>query len=97
MAQDILRDCPVIAVPSVGQHLWLKLPEPWRREDFVSETRQRGIMLTGADVFMVGRGATPHAVRVGISMPQRRDDVRHGLEVIAELLMNPVGASLSVV
>jgi hypothetical protein len=30
-------------------------------------------------------------------MPQRRDDVRHGLEVIAELLMNPVGASLSVV
>jgi DNA-binding transcriptional MocR family regulator len=84
-------------VPSVGQHLWLKLPEPWRREDFVSETRQRGVMLTGADVFMVGRGAAPHAVRVGLSMPMRREDVRHGLEVIAELLMSPAGASLSVV
>jgi DNA-binding transcriptional MocR family regulator len=97
MAQEILRDCPVIAVPSVGQHLWLKLPEPWRREDFVSETRQRGVMLTGADVFMVGRGAAPHAVRIGLSMPTRREDVRHGLEVIAELLMSPAGASLSVV
>ena len=91
MAQEILRDCPVIAVPSVGQHLWLKLPEPWRREDFVSETRQRGVMLTGADVFMVGRGAAPHAVRVGLSMPTRREDVRHGLEVIAELADEPGG------
>jgi DNA-binding transcriptional MocR family regulator len=97
MAQEILRDCPAIAVPSVGQHLWLKLLEPWRREDFVSETRQRGVMLTGADVFMVGRGAAPHAVRIGLSMPPRREDVRHGLEVIAELLMSPAGASLSVV
>ena len=57
----------------------------------------RGVILTGADVFMVGRGAAPHAVRVGVSMPARREEVRHGLEVIADLLTSPASASLSVV
>ena len=38
------------------------------------------------------------AVRVGLSMPMRREDVRHGLEVIAELRDEASGrASLSVV
>ena len=97
LAAEILRDGPAVAVPSVGQHLWLKLPDPWRREDFVAETRSRGIILTGADVFMVGRGAAPHAVRVGLSMPARREDVRHGLEVIADLLCSPAGATVSMV
>ncbi|EWY38938.1 transcriptional regulator [Skermanella stibiiresistens SB22] len=97
LTADVLRDGPAVAVPSYGQHLWLKLPEPWRREDFVAEARARGIIVTGADVFTVGRGAAPHAVRIGISMPERREDLRHGLEVLADLLASPVGASVSMV
>jgi len=45
--------------------------------------------VTGADAFMVGRAAAPHAVRIGLCMPARREDLRRGLEILGETLASP--------
>src|SRR5262249_58990543 len=47
-------------------HLWLHLPEPWRSETFTAAARQRGVAITPAQAFLVGRAATPDAVRVSL-------------------------------
>ena len=97
IAREILGDDPAVVAPSAGQHLWLKLPEPWRREEFVAEALRRGVAVTGADAFMVGRAAAPHAVRISLCMPAHREDLRRGLRTLAETLASPVTAGLSIV
>lgn len=82
---------------SAAQHLWLVLPEPWRREDFVGEARRRGVIVTGADAFAVGRASAPHAVRVGLCMPRSRDEAARGLRALADALDAPAAAMLSIV
>lgn len=67
-------------------HVWLRLPEPWRSGDFVEQARQRGVQVTGAEVFAVGREAIPHAVRLGIAAPASRDALCRGLGILREIL-----------
>jgi DNA-binding transcriptional MocR family regulator len=67
-------------------HVWLPLPEPWRSGDFVEQARQRGVQVTGAEVFAVGREAIPHAVRLGIAAPASHDALSRGLGVLREIL-----------
>ncbi|HLZ68221.1 MAG TPA: PLP-dependent aminotransferase family protein [Aliidongia sp.] len=45
-------------------HLWLPLDERWRASEFVTEARRRGIAVTGANAFTVGRVASMNGVRV---------------------------------
>jgi DNA-binding transcriptional MocR family regulator len=67
-------------------HVWLRLPEPWRSGDFVEQASQRGVQVTGAEVFAVGREAIPHAVRLGIAAPASHDALCRGLGVLREIL-----------
>ncbi|WP_085552764.1 aminotransferase-like domain-containing protein [Azospirillum agricola] len=96
LARSILPVETVYGHPA-AQHLWLVLPEPWRREDFVLETRRRGVIVTGADAFAVGRASAPHAVRVGLCMPGTRDEAARGLRAIADSLEAPASAMMSIV
>ncbi len=64
-------------------HLWLQLPEPWRSETFADEARRRGVAVTPAQAFLVGRIATPHAVRVCLGTPPDRDQLEKALQVLA--------------
>lgn len=95
LARQILPADAVQGHPN-GQHLWLVLPEPWRRDDFVAEARQRGVSVTGADVFAVGRISAPHAVRVSLCMPKTRDEVARGLRILLDALDAP-STALSIV
>lgn len=70
-------------------HLWLPLPEPWRREDFTRALLGRGVRVTPADAFAVARGDTPHAVRICIGGQERPEVLEQGLRVIANLLAEP--------
>ncbi|WP_044564659.1 PLP-dependent aminotransferase family protein [Azospirillum sp. B4] len=70
-------------------HLWLSLPEPWRREDFARALISRGVRITPADAFAVARGDTPHAVRVCIGGVERTDVLEQGLRTLANLLAEP--------
>jgi DNA-binding transcriptional MocR family regulator len=77
--------------------LWLQLPEPWRSETFAEEARRRGVLVTPAQAFVVGRGATPHAVRVCLGAPAERAELERGLRVLAAILETTPDASLAVV
>ncbi|MCP3959889.1 MAG: PLP-dependent aminotransferase family protein [bacterium] len=77
-------------------HVWLPLPRPWRADDFVLQARRRGVGVTGAETFVVGRATAPHAVRVCLGTPTSREEVERGLGLLAEMLAGApeVGASI---
>jgi DNA-binding transcriptional MocR family regulator len=51
----------------------------------VAQSRQRGLLIAGAEAFAVGRDVPP-AVRVSIAQVPHRQDVRRGLEILAAVL-----------
>lgn len=67
-------------------HAWLHLPEPWRGAAFARTCRQRSVGVLPADAFAVGRDPVPHAVRVNVAAARSREDLRRGLEILAELM-----------
>ncbi|WP_207479466.1 aminotransferase-like domain-containing protein [Arenibaculum pallidiluteum] len=97
--QEIAREVlgPYTAdMPAGAGYLWLRLPEPWRRESFTSELLRKGIKVAPADVFIVGRGQAPQAVRISLTAPTR-ETLRRGLGIIADLLESPGALLLPIV
>lgn len=78
-------------------HVWLPVPPPWRAEQLLRRARERQVAVSPADLFVVGRAQTPHAVRVCLATPRSRDDVRRGLDVLADLLAGVPEAGRAVV
>ena len=74
-------------------HVWLDLPEPWRREAFVAEARRRGVAVAPAEAFAVGRQPVPHAVRICLSAARDRTRLERALGVLAEILDSEPEAS----
>lgn len=66
-------------------HLWLKLPEPWRRAAFASHLRSQGVHTVVSDAFSVG-GEPPEAVRMCLGGAATREDIRRALELTADAL-----------
>ncbi len=56
-----------------------------RSDECVAQAKQRGVLIAGAGAFAVGRDV-PHAVRVSIAVVPHREDVRRGLDILAEIL-----------
>jgi DNA-binding transcriptional MocR family regulator len=69
-----------------GFHIWLKLPEPWRREEFAQQVRRRGVGLAPADAFAIGRAPVPHAVRIGLSAARDRTQLERALTIVGDVL-----------
>jgi DNA-binding transcriptional MocR family regulator len=67
-------------------HAWLHLPEQWRGAGFARASRQRGIGVLPADAFAIGREPVLHAVRINVAAARSREDLRRGLEILAELM-----------
>ena len=67
-------------------YLWLRLPEPWRGDAFAGAARARGVLVTPAEAFAVGREPVPHAVRLCIGAARTREALGHGLDAVADLL-----------
>lgn len=96
LARSILPASALSGHPA-SQHLWMVLPEPWRRDDFISEAQRHGVKVTGAEIFAVGRASAPHAVRLGLCQPHSREVLTHGLRSLAGVLANPESVTLSIV
>jgi DNA-binding transcriptional MocR family regulator len=66
-------------------HGWLVLPPRWRSETFVAAARDRGVLVTPAEAFMVGPVA-PQAVRICLGGARDREPQTRGLAILRELL-----------
>jgi DNA-binding transcriptional MocR family regulator len=86
-----------LATHPEAYYLWLRLPEPWRADRFTAEARARGVAVTPAETFAVGRGPVPHAVRLCIGAARHRETLARGLAVVAELLQGAGAADAAVV
>ena len=80
-----------------GYYLWLRLPEPWRRDTFAAVLRARGVALTPAEAFAVGRAPAPHAVRLCVGAARSRKELRRGLGLVADVLRGAGEAGAAVV
>lgn len=67
-------------------HVWLPLPEPWREQEFVQALRQRGVLVSPSEFFVVGRGTATHAVRICLGQESNLHRLEQGLITIAQLL-----------
>jgi DNA-binding transcriptional MocR family regulator len=82
LARKILGRLAAPAHPN-ALHLWLELPAPWRGEPFAREALRRGVAVAPAEAFAVGRGAVPHAVRIGLGAARDRAELERALEILA--------------
>jgi DNA-binding transcriptional MocR family regulator len=85
LVREVFRGRFEVRTDPRSLHLWVPLPEPLRYDECVTQARQRGVHVAGADAFAVGRDV-PHAIRVSIASVPNRDELRRGLEVLAEIL-----------
>jgi DNA-binding transcriptional MocR family regulator len=65
-------------------HCWWELPEQWRAETFVAAAARRGIAVTPAAAFTVGKGHAPNAIRLALSSPAL-GTLSSALDVLATL------------
>jgi len=96
LAADALHGFRLDAHPS-AHHAWLQLPEPWRAETFALQARLKGVSVTPAQAFQVGRAAAPHCVRLGLGAPRTREELVRGLGILAAVLHAPVEPALMLV
>lgn len=82
--------------PAASQ-IWLKLPEPWRREEFTDVARKRGVGVAPANAFAIGRAPVPHAVRLALAAPKADADLERAIGTIVEILEEPPIGSLRMV
>jgi DNA-binding transcriptional MocR family regulator len=68
-----------------GFHVWITLPEGWTRSAFASQGRSAGLGVVASDPFCVA-GPPPEAVRLCLGGPATRQQITHGLEVLAHAL-----------
>ena len=96
MAQERLAGFEFATHPA-SFHLWLTLPEPWRREEFTAQARRRGVGLASAEAFAVGRAPVPHAVRLAPVAARDRASLDRALVTIANLLREPPDRGIALV
>jgi DNA-binding transcriptional MocR family regulator len=77
-------------------HLWLRLPEPWRSNDFTAQLKRRGVLVTPSEAFVPGREEAPHAVRVCLGTPRSRAQLESALAIVRSVLQSTPDPCLSV-
>lgn len=78
-----------------GFHIWLNLPTPWKRADFVSRLRSIGVSVVAADAFALGDA--PEAVRLGLGAAGGRELLAQSLQRVGDLLVQPAKGAAMVV
>ena len=73
----------------MAQHVWLELPDPWCCDDFVSNAKMRGVLVSPAEIFVAGRATPPYAVRITLGSVPDRETLTRGLTALAEILDAP--------
>jgi DNA-binding transcriptional MocR family regulator len=94
VAEEILEGFNFRTAPD-AYHLWLDLPRPWRSVEFALECQRRGVSVSPAEAFAVGRCDQYRAVRLSLSGVEGRRELHAGLSRVAEVLRSAPGQTLS--
>lgn len=68
--------------------IWLRLPAPWRSEDFADNVLARGVNVMPAAAFAADREATEHAVRINLACAASREELVGALRIVAATLQD---------
>jgi DNA-binding transcriptional MocR family regulator len=71
---------------SYSPHVWVRLPEPWRSDAFVTRARHRGVLVSGAESFAVREESAVQAVRIALGPPATRTALEDGLGELLRIL-----------
>lgn len=85
MVAEIFNDTDLRHHPN-SLNVWLPLPEPLRTTNFVDAARLRGVALSSAEPFVVGRQSDPHAIRISVGAALSRSELAKALTIVAGLL-----------
>jgi DNA-binding transcriptional MocR family regulator len=86
LATEILAGLTLRGDPA-SFHVLLHLPEPWRREEYVSAARAQGVAVVPASTFAVGRVSAPHAVRISLAAAPDLATLRRALEILRDIAL----------
>ena len=75
-----------IQTESCSPHVWVRLPEPWRSDAFVTRARHRGILVSGAESFSVRDDPPVQAVRIALGPPATRPALEDGLAELVRIV-----------
>lgn len=75
-----------IASHANGFFLWLLLPYGWTGREFELSAREAGVRVFCAEKFAVGSKQVPSAVRISLTGPETREDLRRGLDILIGIL-----------
>ena len=70
MARTILTGFDLVGDPR-AYHLWLRLPDLWRAEAYVTAAFRRGLAIIPASAFAISPGHAQNAVRIALASPPR--------------------------
>jgi DNA-binding transcriptional MocR family regulator len=68
--------------------IWLRLPAPWRAEDFAANLRAHGVAVMPSAAFAADRQPVEHAVRINIACASSRHELATALHIVANTLAN---------
>lgn len=66
--------------------IWLKLPPPWRSEEFTANLRAHGVAVMPAAAFASDRQPVDHGVRINVACASSRDELATALRIVATTL-----------
>lgn len=93
LARAVLAGLDLSGSDPAVTHLWLPLPENVRREELLRGALERGVKITPADNFGVGKGEVANAVRLCLMAVDHASQLEKGLSVVEGLISNPVASS----
>jgi DNA-binding transcriptional MocR family regulator len=85
LAAEALRGFDLRGHPC-ALHVWLRLPEPWRADEFTAYLQERGVTVLSSGLMVVDTGLRPAAIRVSLCNVESEDRLRHGLTMVADVL-----------
>ncbi|GAB6850531.1 PLP-dependent aminotransferase family protein [Paraburkholderia kururiensis] len=80
LPRDLLKSDPAC------MFIWLRVPEPWRSDDFAANALARGVNTMPASAFAVDRQTIEHGVRVNLACATSREELARALDVLSRTL-----------
>ncbi|HKT91927.1 MAG TPA: PLP-dependent aminotransferase family protein [Paraburkholderia sp.] len=68
--------------------VWLRVPAPWRSDDFAANALARGVNTMPASAFAVDRSTLEHGVRINLACATSREQLARALKILARTLQD---------